>query len=1151
MSLDPSPQCAPPVHSHAIAHAALLCSLCSVLWSALRRPPPLRAPDRRPVRVCALAPRLFRVRRSRSRALALTPHSAHPWCCAAPAAASPASSPLSSPRVSSPLSLASPLTMADTVQRVLEEMVPELEDLQRKGLLSSAEITSLVSHRTDFEYKLRRQAVAKIDFLRAIQYELNLVALKEKRRARLALDQHKKKSLSDFASMRRIAFLYERALRKLPHDLLLWKQYLEYSRRIGSFQVINKILPRAIQLNPKATDLWLLHAQWESSQGNLDGARTVLQRALRLNPQARVLWRAFFDLEIRFIVKMMERRRRMGIISNPDARELERANAGGDIDLRVQVQPVPAGTVEPSSADEELSRKQMFALQSCLLPRAILRNALASSKALREDMEFRLDFLRGIPSAMSAALSALDPSNNAQQTGALDHVDPSADADGEGAVSSSKPISLANFAYNHNPADHLLDCFLKFNGKSAANMAAEVIAAGGAEGLATDPLASAMPVAGPADDSEDAFADLSASRPSLSTRPYAVDFLPLCRELFEGLLRDFAHAPEAVRLNAEFEFIVARLGMGAGAKEEKKGEAMEDAADAAAASTAASKSPAQIGFALFESALSSSSLQSMRDAAQRYYTQHKQEVDATPGMRDRLLHQTEATLWAEYVGFAYAVLRTNPEDREVQHHLESLYARIGSGVAAAAASGAKSKSKKVVGASAAVVPSSNVLTPRVVLSHANFLLEMGQVRRAIEVMERALMSPTPASAAAASSSAAAAAGSVDFSRSLSLWLRFLGVHETIFAFQPTASSASSSASSSSSAAQQEHEEPSASNGKKRKKTAAAADSASPAQPASTSFEHVTEPFLDSLYDRALKCVASESQLELWERWISFKQGRMMVAAAALGAASPAAVTAARSSLIRAYLAVHSSFLRVLGSIPQPRGGVESLKRRYVQWMQTIVRSEVYASMQGAGAGARGGAAASKAQQQPIGQLSKKARRMQRAAAAAAGDDSDSDSDDAGAAAYTGAWPSAVPSLRLSPPAALRALVDQVLATPPVSLETMAVCIAAEGSFYPQTGEAASSAVPASGAASAAVATELAVHHRRMHALYERALLSFGATSPDLWFAYLSWVRALPQRVGGQQQQQLASANQIHARASREIKPEHQAHWAELQSMLTH
>jgi U3 small nucleolar RNA-associated protein 6 len=56
--------------------------------------------------------------------------------------------------------------MADTVQYLMEEMLPELEDMQRKQYFSKAEIKAIVKRRQEFEYRLKRKAALKEDYLR-------------------------------------------------------------------------------------------------------------------------------------------------------------------------------------------------------------------------------------------------------------------------------------------------------------------------------------------------------------------------------------------------------------------------------------------------------------------------------------------------------------------------------------------------------------------------------------------------------------------------------------------------------------------------------------------------------------------------------------------------------------------------------------------------------------------------------------------------------------------------------------------------------------------------------------------------------------------------------------------------------------------------
>ena len=66
--------------------------------------------------------------------------------------------------------------MADTVQRLLERSVAELEDLQVRGIFDREEIRSIVKARTDYEYRLQARAPDKLDYLRYAKYEYNLTA---------------------------------------------------------------------------------------------------------------------------------------------------------------------------------------------------------------------------------------------------------------------------------------------------------------------------------------------------------------------------------------------------------------------------------------------------------------------------------------------------------------------------------------------------------------------------------------------------------------------------------------------------------------------------------------------------------------------------------------------------------------------------------------------------------------------------------------------------------------------------------------------------------------------------------------------------------------------------------------------------------------
>ena len=243
--------------------------------------------------------------------------------------------------------------MADTVQRLLERSVAELEDLQVRGIFDRAEIRRIVKARTDFEYRLQARAPDKLDYLRYVKYEYNLDLLRQKRRTRVAADdaakaaaagedgqqQQKKKkkkrgkgdgsAMSDFAGERRIHFIFSRAVKKFQGDVPLWNQYIEYAMRGKSHGRLAKIFPEALRLHPKCADLWIKAAVWEYRRNqNIATARTYMQRAIRLNDAAPALWIEYFRLELDYVRRVRARRSVLGL----SVHEVTKKEVGSDED---------------------------------------------------------------------------------------------------------------------------------------------------------------------------------------------------------------------------------------------------------------------------------------------------------------------------------------------------------------------------------------------------------------------------------------------------------------------------------------------------------------------------------------------------------------------------------------------------------------------------------------------------------------------------------------------------------------------------------------------------------------------------------------------------------------------------------------------------
>eukprot|EP01135_Chromosphaera_perkinsii_P004933 Nk52_evm38s304 gene=Nk52_evmTU38s304 len=197
--------------------------------------------------------------------------------------------------------------MAEAVQFLLEDMIPELEDFERKGLFTKTEIKSIVKKRKDFEYTLRRRDVWKGCFISYVEYEENLDALRVKRKARLGI--FKKNSASDYSIKKRIHFIFQRAIKKFRGDVDLWLRYVEFCKRAGSFKALNKVFAQFLQYHPTNVSVWILAAKFEFEQNaNITAARRLMQRGIRINSDDQLIWKEYFRLELLYLEKIILRR---------------------------------------------------------------------------------------------------------------------------------------------------------------------------------------------------------------------------------------------------------------------------------------------------------------------------------------------------------------------------------------------------------------------------------------------------------------------------------------------------------------------------------------------------------------------------------------------------------------------------------------------------------------------------------------------------------------------------------------------------------------------------------------------------------------------------------------------------------------------------
>lgn len=208
--------------------------------------------------------------------------------------------------------------MSDKARYVLERCVPELKDLERKGLFTKRELTMIMRRRTDFEHRIAGRGSKPNDYLQYTQYERNLQRLKKKRSERKR-DLDQTPSISDWSGPNHIMYIFERATNKFPQSMEVWSQYLKYSRRQNDLRSVYEVYSRLLSLQPRNVDVWLSGAKWEfESNKNVAGARTLFKRCLRFNNEEPRVWEEFIKFELNYLSKLLIRRKLFNLISEKD-----------------------------------------------------------------------------------------------------------------------------------------------------------------------------------------------------------------------------------------------------------------------------------------------------------------------------------------------------------------------------------------------------------------------------------------------------------------------------------------------------------------------------------------------------------------------------------------------------------------------------------------------------------------------------------------------------------------------------------------------------------------------------------------------------------------------------------------------------------------
>jgi len=195
------------------------------------------------------------------------------------------------------------------------------------------EIVSIAKKRSGFEHIINARGSTPSDYVRYIEFEKNVDALRRKRIKRLGVK-------SSGSGARTVFFLYNRGVRKFQGDLDLWLQYIEFARKEKAFKKLNEIFPSVVRLHPAKPGIWIYAARYfMDTQGDITNARSYMQRGLRFNKNSETIWLEYAKLETIYVAKIAGRRKILGL-------DVDRTQKATEEDADADMITLPSVTAE-------------------------------------------------------------------------------------------------------------------------------------------------------------------------------------------------------------------------------------------------------------------------------------------------------------------------------------------------------------------------------------------------------------------------------------------------------------------------------------------------------------------------------------------------------------------------------------------------------------------------------------------------------------------------------------------------------------------------------------------------------------------------------------------------------------------------------------
>lgn len=309
--------------------------------------------------------------------------------------------------------------MAEVVEYRVSRTLDELNLLVEFGIFDKHNAKEIISKREDFEYTLRRRTKTKLDYLKYIRFEVNLLEsidnykkhvikenIKPKEGATETEEIERKiqllqaKKLNDVIRSRcaHISSLFRKLTTSFQFDKNLWMAYIDFAKSRKWNTRVTALYWRLLRVHSEDPDIWLAAAKHELETNKAyETARGLFLRALRHHPRSDKIWAEYFRMELCYMDVVDQRAKVVfkTLKNNKLADEAEEAAWEEDTiksDEEDQTEDEDKGEKIP----EEPCLSEDDAIITGHLPKVVYKNAVETLKSDEELYRFIVSALNYI-----------------------------------------------------------------------------------------------------------------------------------------------------------------------------------------------------------------------------------------------------------------------------------------------------------------------------------------------------------------------------------------------------------------------------------------------------------------------------------------------------------------------------------------------------------------------------------------------------------------------------------------------------------------------------------------------------------------------------------------------------------------------------------